>query len=65
MTVGIGAPLLVDKKGTTWAFEHRGDAYVSVFMPLHQYDPLTYQGSIGNTANARAMQLEPNSQNIS
>ena len=65
MTVGIGAPLLAGQSGTTWTFDPRGDAYVSVFASCLLCHSLKCQDRIGNAANAMALQLEPNPPSVS
>ena len=42
---------------TTWAFEPRGEAYVSVFIISYGSLAFTHQDRIGNSADAMAIQL--------
>ena len=65
LTIGFSTPLLVGQKGTTWTFEPRGDAYMSVFMSCLLCHLLKCQDRIGNAVNAMALQLEPNAPSVS
>lgn len=55
LTVGVRNALVTGRRGTTWTFDARGDAFVYAFTPHRLHYLVTNQGRVGKAVNATAI----------